>query len=142
MRRAAASPLLSAASTASSRHVFSMALSTAFAATVVQKTMSKSPGCRVFFYNASAPTAFYTLSLHDARPVCGGTSRTTGAWATTADASTDLFTANTDAAPMDDNGFVAVDGKRACGERGDGKGSPVAATASDRKSTRLNSSHW
>src|SRR3712207_7956313 len=75
-----------------------------------------------FLFNDTATTEIYTLSLHDALPICGRTSRR----ATCAGTS------------------------RSCGSRGGGRTAAGRrcccppgrrSTTADRKSTRLNSSH-
>src|SRR2546430_11937649 len=64
-----------------------------------------------FFFNDTATTEIYTLSLHDALPISTG-----GSWA-----------------PLSSTGSApTTSGRRACRSR---------KSAKDRKSTRLNSSH-
>src|SRR5258705_3342411 len=70
-----------------------------------------------FFFNDTATTEIYTLSLHDALPICGQVER--------ADASSPVV--GVDDAP-----------ERVNGERVHAR---VAEIERDRKSTRLNSSH-
>src|SRR5437899_9641597 len=65
-----------------------------------------------FFFNDTAPTDIYTLSLHDALPISPAHARTQGVWR----------------------------GGRARGHSGTA-GSYARAFRLDRKSTRLNSSH-
>src|SRR2546427_1824741 len=66
----------------------------------------------IFFFNDTATTEIYTLSLHDALPICGeGGARSRG------------------------------DGPRARRRRGRVVDARRAGAAQDRKSTRLNSSH-
>src|SRR2546422_7748265 len=75
-----------------------------------------------FFFNDTATTEIYTLSLHDALPICG-----------------DLDTGRVVAAGVLREDFVIV---RAAREAGIGERRPVRDVANeDRKSTRLNSSH-
>src|SRR2546421_3976849 len=68
-----------------------------------------------FFFNDTATTEIYTLSLHDALPICPATSR----WSVSSRRRLRASSAKTMATPA---------------------ASAVAATG-DRKSTRLNSSH-
>src|SRR2546429_1863092 len=68
---------------------------------------------RFFFFNDTATTEIYTLSLHDALPIC--------------EKAADLITGHARTAPA------------AASEPG--RGPAVASLAGDRKSTRLNSSH-
>src|SRR2546430_10260556 len=76
-----------------------------------------------FFFNDTATTEIYTLSLHDALPICRDPARGC--------ARTDLRGASLAA--------VAIVKRR---ERGrEGKGVPGLEIEADRKSTRLNSSH-
>src|SRR5688572_31185933 len=65
-----------------------------------------------FFFNDTATTEIYTLSLHDALPICPG---------------------------RGGRGAAAVDPPR--GDRANVEGPGGGSTAADRKSTRLNSSH-
>src|SRR3712207_8567381 len=75
-----------------------------------------------FFFNDTATTEIYTLSLHDALPICG-------------DEGDPGARGGVDAA--DDGVRAAV-----AGLRGDGHGArPPRVGRRDRKSTRLNSSH-
>src|SRR3712207_7680664 len=79
----------------------------------------------IFFFNDTATTEIYTLSLHDALPICDADGRT--------------------AAPADgDPGEPARQtdqrSARHVGEFGPGRGDGSRG-ATDRKSTRLNSSH-
>src|SRR3712207_9428311 len=73
----------------------------------------------IFFFNDTAPTEIYTLSLHDALPISGGKpgrwSRNAPVWAVSRVRSGDHW------APM--------------------KPSLASQSRADRKSTRLNSSH-
>src|SRR5205085_8901770 len=73
------------------------------------KSLSRPPRCRSlpFFFNPTAPTEIYTLSLHDALPIC----------------------------PRD--GEATLDEHFTLERGGEGGG----VKCSDRKSTRLNSSH-
>ena len=70
--------------------------------------------CFFFFFNDTATTEIYTLSLHDALPICLDFNR-----------------------PEDF--FLKLIANIAWGDQEDG--SQVVPEASDRKSTRLNSSH-
>src|SRR5256886_10332106 len=87
----------------------------------------------VFFFNDTATTEIYTLSLHDALPISGeaGALRwDVGTWKTTGSPSAPLgLRAVWGSGPSD----VWVAGKDGVTARWDG--------TSDRKSTRLNSSH-
>src|SRR3712207_9108520 len=80
-----------------------------------------------FFFNDTATTEIYTLSLHDALPICG---RVHGAGAL-------RDGARRDAAPVRASHDHARSRARPAGW---GK-SPVLDGIKDRKSTRLNSSH-
>src|SRR3712207_9127895 len=83
--------------------------------------------CIFFFFNDTATTEIYTLSLHDALPIC----------------SSRLSRVNGDPGAGDApaGGVRLANGRRA--RRGAGGASTVAAGTDrgDRKSTRLNSSH-
>src|SRR3712207_8998141 len=81
-------------------------------------------GVLFFFFNDTATTEIYTLSLHDALPIC---SNTRSSWRATASWRTREGRAGTAAA----SGCAA-----SCGP----SGTQWCSTA-DRKSTRLNSSH-
>src|SRR5262245_62708159 len=75
----------------------------------------------LFFFHDTATTEIYTLSLHDALPICSaGRSRRTGCW------------------PGRPAGRAAC--SAAPGRAARRAGAPSASTR-DRKSTRLNSSH-
>src|SRR5256885_9529170 len=79
-----------------------------------------------FFFNDTATTEIYTLSLHDALPIClGGAGADEGA-AQAGDGDGRLGVEVVDVADLDGVGQVVA-----------GQGEDVA----DRKSTRLNSSH-
>src|SRR5690349_22541040 len=84
----------------------------------------------VFFFTATATTAIYTLSLHDALPICGarrhGGRRGRGRRRPRASRAVVVATL----APVER--ATARDARRGRGAR---------AAAGDRKSTRLNSSH-
>src|SRR2546427_9156188 len=69
----------------------------------------------LFFFNDTATTEIYTLSLHDALPICGG-------------------------GPQSLRGTGRVARRRA-GARHDRRREGRVRAALDRKSTRLNSSH-
>src|SRR5947207_9694414 len=75
------------------------------------------------FINDTAPTELYTLSLHDALPICRGGRRASG-----------------NAQPPDGDPGPADGGFRVLSVLKIG-GSVLRDAASDRKSTRLNSSH-
>src|SRR5947209_20439846 len=70
-----------------------------------------------FFFNDTATTEIYTLSLHDALPICGGA-----------------------AGPPGRDGGLATGVRRVAGHDRRGGGAEVRP-GGDRKSTRLNSSH-
>src|SRR3712207_9145527 len=76
----------------------------------------------VFFFNDTATTEIYTLSLHDALPICQGQAGGEPGAQHAADGG-----------QPSDLAELVGDGNR-CGVRGDRAGR-------DRKSTRLNSSH-
>src|SRR5258708_10223262 len=78
----------------------------------------------VFFFNDTATTEIYTLSLHDALPISGGFAETGG---------------RGDEAHQFECDFLFV--KRRPGRRGRGVILFVSHNCRDRKSTRLNSSH-
>src|SRR5256885_11798819 len=86
-----------------------------------------SRGCRFFFFNDTATTEIYTLSLHDALPISLGVD---------GDGGDAVFPGVVDQVPQraQDQRAVGVEGVRVLGERQDLHGL-------DRKSTRLNSSH-
>src|SRR5204863_8900872 len=71
-----------------------------------------------FFFNDTATTEIYTLSLHDALPICSA------AWSRTAGRASPRSPAN--CAGCRERSFSAV---------------PLGSDIGDRKSTRLNSSH-
>src|SRR3712207_7068506 len=73
----------------------------------------------VFFFNDTATTEIYTLSLHDALPICGGPSRSSSRASTPIARCASCRTR------------VPASRKRRA----------VASSGGDRKSTRLNSSH-
>src|SRR5688572_31461478 len=77
------------------------------------------PNCMSFFFNATATTEIYTLSLHDALPICRGPTPGPRARAPEARAAHAA-------------GAGAVPGPPP---------HPVRLRTGDRKSTRLNSSH-
>src|SRR3712207_9061578 len=76
-----------------------------------------------FFFNDTATTEIYTLSLHDALPICGSTSL---AWE------------NSEVSPVALLVAVAV---KNCPTGTFWVGAKVKEALPDRKSTRLNSSH-
>src|SRR2546426_3949457 len=87
--------------------------------------MASAPSSFFFFFNDTATTEIYTLSLHDALPIYGDPAR--------------VPRRRRRARP---------DAERACRGRGDGGGRarrgdpvPLRVQGGDRKSTRLNSSH-
>src|SRR3712207_7804188 len=83
----------------------------------------------LFFFNDTATTEIYTLSLHDALPICA---KDIGGTATIAGGGTG--TAVVDLTPGRDT-FLCTAGRHYLrGQRG-------ALIVQDRKSTRLNSSH-
>src|SRR2546428_3726037 len=76
-----------------------------------------------FFFNDTATTEIYTLSLHDALPICGGCGRRA-------------------AAPCAGRRPAAASaGQRGSVPKGTTSRTPRYLLATDRKSTRLNSSH-
>src|SRR5262245_64264274 len=77
--------------------------------------------CLCFFFNDPAPTAIYTLSLHDALPICGPAGRQRG----------------TRRRPARRGGRFGGPEGAAAG----GAGHRARGAVPDRKSTRLNSSH-
>src|SRR5207245_11460440 len=79
--------------------------------------------CLPFFFNQPSPTESYTLSLHDALPICGGAAPPTG-WRACRHPRHDLSGAR-DATWRPTNQLSIAS----------------RAGTSDRKSTRLNSSH-
>src|SRR5258708_14101101 len=98
----------------------------------------------VFFFNDTATTEIYPLSLHDALPICHRRR--------------DLFVSSAHSDPGNDAGVraedsgdlrrhaadAAVDGRRPAGPHGangDAHHAQRVRQAEDRKSTRLNSSH-
>src|SRR2546427_9372896 len=83
----------------------------------------------VFFFNDTATTEIYTLSLHDALPISSPWAATS---ATPAASSASSFTRTT-------TGWQGRSSTCAQGSNGDRCRS--AASSPDRKSTRLNSSH-
>src|SRR3712207_8835700 len=74
------------------------------------------------FFNDTATTEIYTLSLHDALPICRPAARRDGA-------------------PAGDGGDVGGPGGEGRGQRWGLPARPAPARPRDRKSTRLNSSH-
>src|SRR5258708_22753851 len=86
--------------------------------------------CTFFFFNDTATTEIYTLSLHDALPICAWSIRTSIPLPTPAPAPIP---------PPVSRGKASVygwfDGKHHWEDSGD------EPTVQDRKSTRLNSSH-
>src|SRR2546430_11274523 len=77
-----------------------------------------------FFFNDTATTEIYTLSLHDALPISGRRA---------------ALPASSGRASAPDRGGVCGSGRRDRAVRP--SGTSVRGAASDRKSTRLNSSH-
>src|SRR2546422_10253007 len=77
-----------------------------------------------FFLNDSAPTEIYTLSLHDALPIC-------------AHATAARRPAGVEGSNLRQHGLDA----RAVSMRGGDSQAHIPGCARDRKSTRLNSSH-
>src|SRR5690349_25021242 len=73
-----------------------------------------------FLFNDTATTEIYTLSLHDALPICRGRSPPRA---------------------RADRGSRIPNAPRAANRRASRPGARVAASGRDRKSTRLNSSH-
>src|SRR3712207_9442221 len=83
-----------------------------------------------FFFNDTATTEIYTLSLHDALPIYGGARQARAGRPVGSGQQADLLQHRPDPLPLG----------RA--EGGEGLGHGTAADAQqDRKSTRLNSSH-
>src|SRR3989454_6871521 len=83
-----------------------------------------------FFFNDTATTEIYTLSLHDALPILEG-----GGGGEEADVGSNFFRLFDDVVAADDGGSVGglEDGSEHAESRG--------FSGTDRKSTRLNSSH-
>src|SRR3712207_7049584 len=80
-----------------------------------------------FFFNDTATTEIYTLSLHDALPICSCPSTATsssGAWPSSRG-----------------RGTTSSTGSSASSTTSSSTPPTSAASGSDRKSTRLNSSH-
>src|SRR3712207_7700404 len=84
----------------------------------------------VFFFNDTATTEIYTLSLHDALPICrpAGSRRTGGP-------------RRAAPRPRGRPGAHSGDGRRDGGRARPGAAAARPTRGSDRKSTRLNSSH-
>src|SRR2546430_2819442 len=84
-----------------------------------------------FFFNDTATTEIYTLSLHDALPICVGAGR-----------DFDFALSRSDRLDEDPLGSHRVEDPDGI-ERGQGEAAGVAPRRhrTDRKSTRLNSSH-
>src|SRR3712207_8126731 len=86
-----------------------------------------------FFFNDTATTEIYTLSLHDALPICGHCRKGGRALTITPEPVLSLY----EGGPGPGGGADPVDGAgSAAAVGGVGMGGPR-----DRKSTRLNSSH-
>src|SRR3712207_9256676 len=85
---------------------------------------------RVFFFNDTATTEIYTLSLHDALPICRGQERDEHRQQHPRQRGEDLLV-----------GHPALLLGRREGGAGGGPDGGGAAHLRDRKSTRLNSSH-
>src|SRR5438132_5471335 len=85
------------------------------------KAMHRCHSITFFFFNDTAPTEIYTLSLHDALPIFG--SRRAPVCAAKFDRADARIVPQTRKQPRGDNGATQ------------------GGTARDRKSTRLNSSH-
>src|SRR3712207_7776996 len=81
-----------------------------------------------FFFNDTATTEIYTLSLHDALPISAGSSPVVSRSNTTNDRSDRAVRSRSDPAGRSSDGGV-------------GRGSKKPPPSIDRKSTRLNSSH-
>src|SRR3712207_7755811 len=91
----------------------------------------------LFFFNDTATTEIYTLSLHDALPICP-TWRTAAWWCSPATPPTSWPTTSTACRTCS----CTIGAESAGGHRhGDAVDSGVAGQHVDRKSTRLNSSH-
>src|SRR3712207_9230058 len=80
----------------------------------------------IFFFNDTATTEIYTLSLHDALPICTSFHGRTVQAATT---------------PFRTNGSPAMNSSAASRVVNTPIASPFIGSSKDRKSTRLNSSH-
>src|SRR5690554_7208685 len=80
--------------------------------------------CVVFFFNATATTEIYTLSLHDALPICSAEARSAGAQARRIEGAA-----------------VAREARRIPRVRTGLRAVGAPGCRGDRKSTRLNSSH-
>src|SRR3712207_7679195 len=87
-------------------------------------------GTLLFFFNDTATTEIYTLSLHDALPICAG-------------APAQLIIQPPDTSKMAPVTNSASGPERKQTARATSSGSPArpSGVAADRKSTRLNSSH-
>src|SRR5207253_8925169 len=81
-----------------------------------------------FFFNATAPTAIYTLSLHDALPIC---------WTRWSGDRSRVATGE----PDERRGRAAAPSQGAAPARRRPRPRRAALPRGDRKSTRLNSSH-
>src|SRR3712207_9577040 len=81
------------------------------------------PSCSFFFFNDTATTEIYTLSLHDALPICPGRA------------------AQQSGATSDVRRSRYCRGRRRSGRASSQPGIFLRAAPPDRKSTRLNSSH-
>src|SRR5687768_18007771 len=86
----------------------------------------RAPRCIVVFFNDAATTEIYTLSLHDALPICAAEAR---AGTRTLPGAVDVAILFCDL--KDFTAYADTQGDEAA----------VAAIEQDRKSTRLNSSH-
>src|SRR5207249_11377010 len=92
--------------------------------------------CLVFFFHAPPTTALYTLSLHDALPICLGRVH---AWSPPGQQLSSGVALVTLVGPVPPGLTDCQHGIAAGGQRVAGR--PVSRTFEDRKSTRLNSSH-